>query len=141
MKTPLMLSVLVGLYVLPVLASEEALVPIEECRMVLTGKRADLEEIHGSFAFKPATKRLTAAALEIGGKKVEVPAAAFSEHPEIQPESGRLSTEPGYEAKPWFYLSFSLKGETGTRFYLAFQDGKYVKSFTHPKSPGVGAAE
>ena len=115
-------------------ASEESLIPVKTLGCTIEGERPDLGKMIATFSYSPEEKKLGRLSVEMDGKKLEVPASSITGHPELDIHSARLSTERGYGPQPWYYVTFAIPGEKIRRFYFAFQDGKFMKTFIHPKT-------
>lgn len=79
------------------------------------------------------------------GRVLTVPKAAILRMKNPDLSSLRISSEAGYDRHPWLYISFTLsmpeRGMTNwnyPRSYLAFQNGRYVKSYKTASKPGGG---
>jgi hypothetical protein len=128
----------VGAFLLvPVRASEEGLFLTRLKTVTLTTQAmqtGEFGEIKATYSYSPVakTQKLQGVSLEHRGKKMEVPQQSLARHPDIVIESARVSSEPGYDTQPWIYLSFQLRGDKEKRYYIAFNDGKFAKTFIHP---------
>ena len=123
--------------VAPVRASKEGLFLTRLKTVTLTTQAlqtGEFGEIKATYSFSPIakTQKLQSVSLEHRGKKMDVPQQSLAGHPDIVMESARVPSEAGYDPQPWIYLSFQLRGNKEKRYYIAFTDGKFSKTFIHP---------
>jgi hypothetical protein len=133
MKTILIAAFIITIISNISIASEEDIFP-SSFEITITSKETEKTgKIEASYSFDQ-DNRLKSLLVTYNGTDVSIPDEAIKAHPQMMLTSGRISGEAGYSALPWIYISFRISDSDPSRFYFAFQDGKFVKTFTHPKS-------
>ncbi|MFQ5930752.1 MAG: hypothetical protein ACE5MK_13750 [Acidobacteriota bacterium] len=129
-----MRKVLVCLFCLLLLASvsysseEEILAPHKASLSVYAGDH--FGEVNVTIETSPDYRKVESIRMNVGGKNVSVPKAAFNDLRNPLLNSLEIRTEAGYGKHPWLYITFDVahREESGEwnpkKVYVAYHEGK-----------------